>query len=54
MAHWFPRMCVYDDVDGWQHKQYLGRGEFALEFGDYQVNIILFTCISSKQLDKII
>jgi len=39
MAHWFPRMCVYDDVDGWQHKQYLGRGEFALEFGDYQVNI---------------
>lgn len=39
IAQWFPRMCVYDDVWGWQHKQYLGRGEFALEFGDYKVNI---------------
>lgn len=39
MAHWFPRMCVYNDVRGWQHKQYLGNGEFALEFGDYVVNI---------------
>lgn len=39
MAQWFPRLCVYDDVDGWQHKQYLGNGEFALEFGDYKVNI---------------
>jgi hypothetical protein len=39
MAQWFPRMCVYDDVWGWQHKQYLGRGEFALEFGNYRVKI---------------
>lgn len=39
MAQWFPRMCVYDDVWGWQHKQYLGRGEFALEFGNYRVRI---------------
>lgn len=39
MAQWFPRMCVYDDVWGWQHKQYLGRGEFALEFGNYKVSI---------------
>ncbi|MCZ2355605.1 MAG: M1 family metallopeptidase [Bacteroidia bacterium] len=39
LAQWFPRMCVYDDVNGWQHKSYLGRGEFALEFGDYTVNI---------------
>ncbi len=39
MAQWFPRLCVYDDVDGWQHKQYLGTGEFALEFGDYKVSI---------------
>ncbi len=39
MAQWFPRMAVYDDVWGWQHKQYLGRGEFALTFGDYKVNI---------------
>jgi hypothetical protein len=39
MAQWFPRMAVYDDVNGWQHKQFLGTGEFALAFGDYRVNI---------------
>lgn len=39
MAQWFPRMAVYDDVNGWQHKQFLGAGEFALAFGDYRVNI---------------
>lgn len=39
MAHWFPRMCVYDDVNGWQNKQFLGNGEFALPFGDYKVSI---------------
>ena len=39
MAHWFPRMCVYSDATGWQHKQFLGRGEFSLEFGDYTVKI---------------
>lgn len=39
MAQWYPRMCVYDDVDGWQNKQFLGNGEFALEFGNYKVNI---------------
>jgi hypothetical protein len=39
IAHWFPRMCVYDDVEGWQNKQFLGRGEFALPFGDYKVRI---------------
>ncbi|MCC5931699.1 MAG: M1 family metallopeptidase [Cyclobacteriaceae bacterium] len=39
IAQWFPRMCVYDDVEGWQHKQFLGRGEFALPFGDYDVRI---------------
>jgi hypothetical protein len=32
-------MCVYDDVEGWQNKQFLGRGEFALPFGDYKVRI---------------
>ena len=30
---------MYDDVEGWQHKQFLGRGEFALSFGDFEVNI---------------
>ena len=32
-------MCVYDDVSGWQNKQFLGRGEFTLPFGDYDVSI---------------
>ena len=39
LAHWFPRLAVYDDVNGWQNKQFLGGGEFALEFGDYDVKI---------------
>jgi hypothetical protein len=38
-AQWFPRMCVFDDYEGWQNKQFLGRGEFALTFGNYMVNI---------------
>ncbi len=37
IAQWFPRMAVYDDVYGWQHKQFLGQGEFALTFGNYKV-----------------
>ena len=43
IAQWFPRMCVYNDVEGWQNKQFLGRGEFALPFGDYEVNITVPT-----------
>ena len=39
MGQWFPRMCVYDDVVGWQNKQFLGQGEFTLAFGDYTVNL---------------
>lgn len=39
IAQYFPRMCVYNDVTGWQNKQFLGRGEFTLPFGDYDVNI---------------
>ncbi len=39
LTQWFPRMAVYDDVNGWQHKQFLGKGEFALTFGNYEVNI---------------
>jgi len=38
-AQWFPRMCVFDDYEGWQNKQFLGTGEFALTFGDYKVKI---------------
>lgn len=39
IAQWFPRMAAYSDTTGWQVKNYLGRGEFALEFGDYLVRI---------------
>lgn len=39
IAQFFPRMCVYNDVEGWQNKQFLGAGEFALPFGDYEVSI---------------
>jgi Peptidase family M1 domain len=39
IAQWFPRLCVYDDVNGWQNKQFLGQGEFTLPFGNYKVAI---------------
>lgn len=39
IAQFFPRMAVYNDVEGWQNKQFLGRGEFTLPFGDYEVAI---------------
>lgn len=39
LAQWFPRLAAYTDYTGWQNKQFLGRGEFTLEFGDYEVNI---------------
>lgn len=39
IAQFFPRMAVYNDAEGWQNKQFLGRGEFALVFGDYEVDL---------------
>ena len=39
ICQWFPRMAMYNDVYGWQNKQFLGRGEFTLNFGDYDVRI---------------
>lgn len=39
IAQWFPRLAAYYDVYGWQHKQFLGSGEFTLEFGNYNVKI---------------
>ncbi len=39
MAQFYPRMVVYSDNQGWQHKQFLGSGEFTLNFGNYTVNI---------------
>ena len=37
IAQWYPRMCVYDDVRGWNISPYLGAGEFYLEYGDFDV-----------------
>ncbi len=39
IAQFFPRMAVYSDVEGWQNHQFWGNGEFALPFGNYDVNI---------------
>jgi hypothetical protein len=39
IAQFFPRLAVYNNVEGWQNMQFWGRSEFALEFGDYKVNI---------------
>lgn len=39
IAQFFPRMAVYNDVEGWQNYQFWGSGEFALPFGNYEVNI---------------
>ncbi len=39
IAQFYPRMAVYNDVEGWQNHQFWGRGEFALPFGDFEVNI---------------
>lgn len=39
LGHWFPRMAVYNDTEGWQNKQFQKLGEFALEFGDYEVEL---------------
>ena len=39
IAQFFPRLAVYNDVEGWQNHQFWGNGEFALNFGNYEVNI---------------
>jgi hypothetical protein len=39
IAQFFPRLAVYDNVEGWQNMQFWGRSEFALEFGNYEVSI---------------
>jgi hypothetical protein len=39
IAQWYPRMCVYDDVRGWNTNPYLGASEFYLEYGDFDINI---------------
>ena len=39
VAQWYPRMCVYDDVEGWNTLPYLGPSEFYLEYGDFDLSI---------------
>lgn len=39
MAQWYPRLAVYSDFKGWQNQQFTGRGEFALTFGDFNVEM---------------
>ena len=39
IAQWYPRLCAYTDYEGWQNKQFTGRGEFALTFGDFVVKM---------------
>jgi len=39
ITQWYPRLCVYSDFEGWQNKQFTGRGEFALTFGNFIVKM---------------
>ena len=39
VAQWYPRMCVYDDLQGWNTLPYTGESEFYLEYGDFDINI---------------
>lgn len=39
LAQWYPRMCVYDDIEGWNVLPYMGAGEFYLEYGDFEYNV---------------
>jgi hypothetical protein len=39
ITQWYPRLCVYSDFQGWQNHQFAGRGEFALTFGDFKVQM---------------
>ncbi len=43
ISQWYPRMCVYSDYQGWNHKQFTGRGEFSLVFGDFEVEMTVPT-----------
>lgn len=55
IAQWYPRMAVYDDVRGWNTDQYLGQGEFFLEYGDIDYSITVpagFTVAGSGTLEN--
>ncbi len=68
IGQWFPRMCVYDDIQGWNTLPYLGQGEFYLEYGDFDfsitapANLIVVgsgelqnpqDCLTQKQMQKL-
>lgn len=59
ITQWFPRMAVYSDFQGWNNKQFTGRGEFALPFGNYRVRMTVpadhvvastGTCVNLKKV----
>lgn len=59
ITQWFPRLCVYSDFQGWNNKQFTGRGEFALPFGNYRVRMTVpadhvvastGTCVNIKEV----
>ena len=55
IAQWFPRMAVYDDIRGWNTEQYLGQGEFYLEYGDIEYSVTVpagFTVAGSGMLEN--
>ena len=55
LAQWYPRMYVYDDVDGWSPMPYLGQGEFYLEYGDFEVEITVpreFIVVATGELQN--
>ena len=55
VAQWYPRMCVYDDINGWNTIPYTGPSEFYLEYGDFDINITVpanHIVVSSGQLQN--
>ncbi|MGB2869191.1 MAG: M1 family metallopeptidase [Bacteroidota bacterium] len=55
MAQWYPRMEVYDDVQGWNALPYLGAGEFYLDYGDYEYSVTVpadHIVVGSGELDN--
>ena len=55
LAQWYPRMVVFDDVNGWNALPYLGQGEFYLEFGTFEVDITVptaYTVVATGELQN--
>ena len=55
IAQWFPRVAVFDDVNGWNHQPYLGPGEFYLGYGDYELALTVpatMTVVSAGALQN--